>query len=77
MTYQVQFERAALVQLNGLPPTAFDARVERVAALVKEGRTRQRGGLDVLHEIMAVLPLGVAAQIRNTTFTLVDRASWP
>jgi hypothetical protein len=63
MTYQVEFERAALVQLNGLPSTAFDALVERVVALVKEGRTRQRGGLDVLPEIMAVLPLGVAAQI--------------
>jgi len=36
MTYQVEFEGAALVQLNGLPPTEFNALVERVVALVKE-----------------------------------------
>jgi hypothetical protein len=36
MTYQVEFEGAALVQLNGLPPAVFDALVERVVALVQE-----------------------------------------
>ena len=36
MTYRVEFERAALVQLNELPSTAFDALVERVVALVQE-----------------------------------------
>ena len=36
MTYQVEFEGAAFVQLNGLPPAAFDALVERVVALVQE-----------------------------------------
>ena len=36
MTYRVEFEGAALVQLNGLPSAAFDALVERVVALVKE-----------------------------------------
>jgi hypothetical protein len=36
MTYQVEFEGAALVQLNGLPLAAFDALVERVVALVQE-----------------------------------------
>lgn len=36
MTYRVEFEGAALVQLNGLPSAAFDALVERVVALVQE-----------------------------------------
>jgi hypothetical protein len=36
MTYQVEFEGAALTQLNGLPSAAFDALVERVVALVQE-----------------------------------------
>ena len=35
MTHRVEFEGAALVQLNGLPSPAFDALVERVAALVQ------------------------------------------
>lgn len=35
MTYRVEFEGAALVQLNGLP-SAFDALLERVVALVQE-----------------------------------------
>jgi hypothetical protein len=36
MTYRVEFEGAALVQLNGLPSAAFDALVQRVVALVQE-----------------------------------------
>ena len=36
MTYRAEFEGAALVQLNGLPPAVFDALVERVVALVQE-----------------------------------------
>jgi hypothetical protein len=36
MTYRVEFDGAALVQLNGLPSTAFDAPVQRVVALVEE-----------------------------------------
>ena len=36
MSYQVRFEGAALIQLNGLPSAAFDARVERVVDLVDE-----------------------------------------
>jgi hypothetical protein len=36
MTYQVEFEGAALVPLDGLPPAGFDALVERVVALVQE-----------------------------------------
>ncbi len=36
MTYRVEFENGALVQLNGLPPAAFDALVERVVGLVQE-----------------------------------------
>jgi chloramphenicol 3-O-phosphotransferase len=36
MTYRVEFEAAALVQLNGLPSAAFDALVERVTVLVQE-----------------------------------------
>lgn len=36
MTYRVEFEGGALVQLNGLPKDAFDAIVERVVDLVKE-----------------------------------------
>ena len=36
MTYRVEFDGAALVQLNGLPSAAFDALVERVVALVQE-----------------------------------------
>ena len=36
MTYRVEFEGAALVQLNALPSAAFDALVERVVALVQE-----------------------------------------
>ena len=36
MTYQVEFEGAALIQLNGLPSAAFDALVERVVTLVQE-----------------------------------------
>jgi hypothetical protein len=31
-----EFEGGALVQLNGLPKTAFDALVERVAVLIRE-----------------------------------------
>lgn len=36
MTYRVEFEGAALIQLNGLPSAAFDALLERVVALVQE-----------------------------------------
>ncbi len=36
MIYRVEFEGAALVQLNGLPLAAFDALVERMVALVQE-----------------------------------------
>ena len=36
MSYQVRFEGAALLQLNGLPPAAFNALVERVTDLVDE-----------------------------------------
>lgn len=36
MTYRVEFEGDALVQLNGLPSVTFDALVERVVALVEE-----------------------------------------
>jgi hypothetical protein len=36
MTYQVEFQGAALVQLNGLPPAVFDALLERVVTLVQE-----------------------------------------
>jgi hypothetical protein len=36
MTYRVEFDGAALVQLNGLPSAAFDALVHRVVALVEE-----------------------------------------
>ena len=36
MTYRVEFEGAALVQLNGLPSAVFDALVQRVVALVQE-----------------------------------------
>lgn len=36
MSYQVRFEGAALLQLNGLPSAAFDALVERVVDLVDE-----------------------------------------
>lgn len=34
MSYHVGFEGKALIQLNGLPPEAFDAMVERVVDLV-------------------------------------------
>ncbi len=33
MSYSAWFEGAALIQLNGLPPDAFDALVQRVAEL--------------------------------------------
>ena len=36
MTYRVEFNGAALIQLNGLPSAAFDAPVQRVVALVEE-----------------------------------------
>jgi hypothetical protein len=36
MTYRPQFEGQALVQLNGLPPVAFDALLERVIDLLRE-----------------------------------------
>jgi hypothetical protein len=36
VSYRVQFEGGALVQLNGIPSDAFDALVERVVALVEE-----------------------------------------
>jgi hypothetical protein len=36
VSYGVRFESGALVQLNGLPGTAFDALLERVADLVDE-----------------------------------------
>jgi hypothetical protein len=35
VTYRVQFEGGALVQLNGLPSVAFDALLERVVDLVE------------------------------------------
>ena len=35
MTYRVEFEAAALAQLNGLPSVVFDALVARVVALVE------------------------------------------
>lgn len=36
MTYRVEFEGAALVQLNGLPSAGFNALVERAVALAQE-----------------------------------------
>jgi len=36
VSYRVRFEGGALVQLNGLPATAFDALVERIVDLVDE-----------------------------------------
>jgi hypothetical protein len=36
VSYNVWFEGAALIQLNGLPAAAFDALVERVTSLVDE-----------------------------------------
>jgi len=36
MTYRVEFDGAALIQLNGLPSAAFDALVQRVVNLVEE-----------------------------------------
>jgi len=36
MTYRVEFEGAALVQLNGLSSAVFDALVRRVVTLVQE-----------------------------------------
>ena len=36
MSYRVQFEGQALVQLKGLPQAIFDALVERVTDLVRE-----------------------------------------
>jgi hypothetical protein len=36
VTYRVQFEGQALVQLKGLPQAVFDALVERVTDLVRE-----------------------------------------
>lgn len=36
MSYSVRFEGGALVQLNGLPATAFDALLDRVVDLVDE-----------------------------------------
>ncbi len=36
MSYSVRFEGPALIQLNGIPPGAFDALVERAATLVDE-----------------------------------------
>jgi hypothetical protein len=36
VSYSVRFEGAALVQLNGLPATAFDALVERIVDLIDE-----------------------------------------
>ncbi len=36
MSYQVRFEGDALLQLNGLPSTVFDALVGRVTDLVDE-----------------------------------------
>ena len=34
MSYRVEFHASALAQLHGLPPSAFDALVERVGKLV-------------------------------------------
>ena len=34
MSYRVEFHASALAQLQGLPPPAFDASVERVSKLV-------------------------------------------
>lgn len=36
MTYRVEFEGDALVQLNGLPSVPFDALVDRMVTLVRE-----------------------------------------
>ncbi len=36
MSYSAWFEGAALIQLNGLPPDAFDALVQRVVELVDQ-----------------------------------------
>jgi hypothetical protein len=36
MTYRVEFEGAALAQLNGLPSAVFDALVRRVVALAQD-----------------------------------------
>jgi hypothetical protein len=35
-SYSVRFDRPALIQLNGIPPAAFDALVDRVVALIDE-----------------------------------------
>jgi len=39
MTYRVEFEGGALVQLNGLPSVAFDALVDRMVMLVQSHGT--------------------------------------
>jgi len=36
MTYRIEFEGGALVQLNGLPSVAFGALVDRMVMLVRE-----------------------------------------
>jgi hypothetical protein len=36
MTYRVEFEGGALLQLNGLPSVAFDALVDLMVVLVRE-----------------------------------------
>jgi hypothetical protein len=46
MTYRVEFEGAALVQLNGLPSAVFDALVQRVVALVQEPWDADRTSAD-------------------------------
>jgi hypothetical protein len=45
VTYRTRFQDGALVQLNGLPKTAFDALLERIVVLVEEpGRDRAASG---------------------------------
>jgi hypothetical protein len=56
VTYRTRFQDGALVQLNGLPKTAFDALLERIVVLVEEPWDA------------TVLPPGNDPAIRETMF---------
>jgi hypothetical protein len=62
VNYRVEFEGLALVQLNGLPPDAFDALVERVIELVHapwDAELMERDGDSAWRQVVFGLGLGL------------------
>lgn len=80
MSYQVQFEGKALVQLHRIPESAFDAIVKRVADLVDapwDADLMESGGEPAYRQAIFGQGLGILtfrADDTTETITIIDIA---